>query len=155
MLLSLNLLNAVQPNFVYCKTNKIGIAPKRVNQNKFAFFLPRKLILKSKKPQLVFLNVSCAFPFGANTIFREAMELRQNKNIQVEIINVQDGSSFVSNFLIKLTNSSRFNVTLKRGMAIITVKIFAIRELTPIRVKRIDYNTENCDVNGSIVITYE
>jgi hypothetical protein len=154
--LNVNLLFGSQPNFVYCKTNKIGLTPRKRTSNKFVFHLPRKVYLKSKKSQLVFLNISCAFPFGTNTIFREVLELKQNKHIKVQILNVQDGSTFVDNFLIRITNNSRFNITLKRSTPIITVKILnALRELTPIKVKKITYNTENCDTNGVIHIDYE
>jgi hypothetical protein len=156
ILLNANLLFGSQPNFVYCKTNKIGLSPRKVHSNKFLFHLPRKVYLKSRKSQLVFLNISCAFPYGTNTIFREVIELKQSKHVNVQILNVQDGSTFVNNFLIKITNNSRFNITLKRSTPIITVKILnALRELTPIKVKKITYNTENCDTNGVIHIEYD
>jgi hypothetical protein len=155
MFLYANMLYGTQPNFVYMKTNKIGLAPSKISSNKFALHLPRKVHLKSKRGQLVFLNISCAFPFGTNPIYREAVELKQNRHIKIEIVNTQDGSTFFNNFLIRMTNSSRFNVTLKRHTPIITIKILnAVRELTPIKVKNIRYNTDNFDINGDIEISY-
>ena len=155
MLVYANMLYGTQPNFVYVKTNKIGMTPTRVVGNKFALHLPRRVFLKSKRWQLVFLNISCAFPFGTNPVYREVLEVKQNKNLKIEIMNTQDGSTYFNNFLIRITNCSRMSVILKRNTPIITVKVLnAMRELTPIKVKQILYNRNDVESNGEVEIIY-
>jgi hypothetical protein len=151
-------LYASQPNLCFAKLNKMSLAPVKISQNKFGFPVPRRIDLKSGQSQNVFFNISLAFPLGTVPIFRPVQELtfHNKSSVKYQIINTQDGSTYVSNLLMKITNNNRLSFAVKRGTIMITVSIRnALTDLHPVKVKRIDYNTSNNNTLGTVSICHE
>jgi hypothetical protein len=155
--LSGNHLFAKQPNFCWAKQNKMALAPVKIGHNKFGFPIPRKLYLKPKCSQNIFFNLSLAFPFGTIPIYRPALELVVHRdNIHCQIVNSQDGSTFVSNLILRIRNNNRLPVCYKRGSILVTVLVKnSISDLHPMKVQKISYDIANNENMGMVIIHHE
>src|SRR5439155_24291590 len=120
--ISNSMLFASQPNFCFAKLNKMALNPIKIGTNKFGFQIPRKVVLKPKISQNIFFNLSLAFPYGTIPIFRPAQELTVHKdNIVCQILNSQDGSTYVSHLIMRIKNNNRLKVSFNRGAVLATV----------------------------------
>jgi hypothetical protein len=148
-----------QPNFVYSKLNKLAKSPKKVSQNKYGFTAPRKIVLKPKSSTILSFNIALAFPSQTIPIFRPAKDLLDNsEHLSITIVNSQDGSSYVSNFTLKLENTnSKLAVVIPRDIFLATILIMnSHRDLTAIKVKSIFYDIHNKpEEMGQVRIWYD
>jgi hypothetical protein len=154
---SSSLLFATQPNFCFQKLNKMSLNPVKIGQNKFGFPIPRKVLLKPKCAQNIFFNLSLAFPFGTIPIFRPTLELLVHKdNVSCQILNSQDGSTYVTNLIMRIKNNNRLQMNFNRGTILATVVVKnALSDLHPLKVSQIVYDTTDVNKLGVVHIRHE
>jgi hypothetical protein len=152
-----SLLFAVQPNFCFQKLNKMALNPIKIGSNKFGFPIPRKVSLKPKCSQNIFFNLSLAFPFGTIPIFRPTLELLVHKdNVNCQVLNSQDGSTYVTNLIMRIKNNNRLVMNFNRGTVLVTVLVQnAFSDLHPLKVSQIIYDTREVNKMGTVRIRHE
>jgi hypothetical protein len=157
LMITSSFLFAKQPNFCFAKLNKMALQPLKISDSKFGFPIPRRVFLKPRCSQNIFFNLSLAFPFGSIPIFRPALELLNQKNSNDwQILNSQDGSTCVSNLIMRVTNNSRLPVSFNRGTILATVLVKnSMHNLYPLKVKRISYDISDSNKMGMVLIHHE
>jgi hypothetical protein len=149
-------LYAAQPNFCFAKLNKMALPPQKIGSCKFGFPIPRKVFLKPKCSQNIFFNISLAFPFGTIPIFRPAVELLNHNSGDWHIMNSQDGSTYVTNLIMRIKNNNRLPISFNRGTILATVLVKnSMSNLHPLKVKRISYDTADNTRMGMVSIHHE
>jgi hypothetical protein len=137
----------------FSKLNKSAIAPISLGNNTFAFCLPFQITIKPNQQKDISLHLSLFFPLHCNTIYRPCKTfVSQSPSIQMSLLNIIDGSVYVSDFVIRIRNlSTHTSVTLPRKTILYTVKLQNLYcEIQPIQIKQLVYSYSSENVNGSV-----